>query len=127
LISVHSNPQCNIWLAYNAPDRATVHVSGEIDIATAPQLTAALEEAVGNDRDITVDLSGVSFLGMSGVNVLLTAKHDAERRGRTLRVAQARDLTRQVLELNGLASVLLPAAGGLSNERTSHARSRAVH
>jgi anti-sigma B factor antagonist len=130
MISIHVYPQSKIWVAFHAADRATVYVSGEIDIATAPQLAAALDEAVGGDRDVTVDLSDTTFFGVSGVNVLVAAHIDADRRGRTLRVTHADDVTSRLLELNGLRTLLVtpPAGGdGLNNERTGRARRSVSH
>lgn len=50
-----------------------VAVSGEVDALTAPQLSAAIDEAMaGSPVAVIVDLSQVSFLAAAGLSVLLT-------------------------------------------------------
>ncbi len=56
---------------------------GEIDLFTSPELAKCLE-ALSEDpavRQVTVDLSAVSFLDGSGLQVLLTADSVARRDG----------------------------------------------
>jgi anti-anti-sigma factor len=52
-------------------DRRTVAVAGELDVATAPTLRALLDaESVR-----VVDLSGVTFIDVAGLRVLLERRH----------------------------------------------------
>jgi anti-sigma B factor antagonist len=52
-----------------------LHVHGEVDDSTAPELSAALGNAVAHARNraVVVDLSGVSFIGSAGIAVLVPA------------------------------------------------------
>lgn len=55
-------------------DSALVHVSGEIDAATAPELEARLQDQinpVGNLRRLVIDLGGVESMTPDGLSVLL--------------------------------------------------------
>jgi anti-sigma B factor antagonist len=53
---------------------AVVAVTGEVDLYTAPRLWEALDSAIaGAPRQLIVDLSGVTFLDSSGLNVLVHA------------------------------------------------------
>jgi anti-anti-sigma factor len=54
-----------------------LHVAGELDIATAGQLSSALERALSADPTLVVDLGGVSFVDAAGLHVILEI---AERR-----------------------------------------------
>lgn len=60
-----------------------VRVSGEIDSATAPILSAALHRQVdsGTCRLLAVDLRAVDFLGAQGIVVLDTARQHAHAYG----------------------------------------------
>lgn len=52
-----------------------VAVRGEVDIATAPELRAALDAALADGAGVfVIDLSDVSFLDSSAVNVLLRTR-----------------------------------------------------
>ncbi|HVT65252.1 MAG TPA: STAS domain-containing protein [Mycobacteriales bacterium] len=103
-----------VWLAFHSRERATVYVTGEVDIATAPQFVAAMREALNGERDLTVDLSRSTFFGVSGVNALAEAGEVAERAGRSLRVVGAAGIVRQLLKVCGLER-LLTGVGGLPN------------
>lgn len=83
--------------------------TGELDIATAPLLDAALEEARTSDaRGIVVDLAGLSFVDSTGLRVLLNIAGVCED-GR-LRIVSAQALDR-VSEIAGVRD-LLPIADG---------------
>jgi len=61
-------------LADITPTSTTLHVRGEIDIATAPQFRRELEHHLSHvPSDLRIDLSGVSFMDSSGVHALLVA------------------------------------------------------
>lgn len=57
-----------------------VVVSGEIDLATAPRLRAAVTDAAERlaGRRLVVDLAGVRFLGSAGMAVLAAAADRVE-------------------------------------------------
>jgi anti-anti-sigma factor len=53
-----------------------VVVSGELDLATAPILGAAIEDAVTRGRErVVVDLAAAPFIDSSGINELVRAVH----------------------------------------------------
>jgi anti-anti-sigma factor len=79
----------------------TIHVRGEIDLATAPQLNAAFGSV--NGLGVEVDLSEMTFCDASGLRVLERA-HD--RLGARLRVTGASPLVRRlagILDMEWLA------------------------
>jgi hypothetical protein len=49
------------------PSVAVVQVSGEVDIATTPRLTGALEAAQRADANVALDITGVEFLDFNRV------------------------------------------------------------
>ena len=57
-------------------------VEGELDIATAPRMMAALNEAIAEmDAPLVVDLSGVVFMDSTGLALLMNARRRAMRLG----------------------------------------------
>src|SRR5256885_8924798 len=53
-------------------DVVVLHVAGEVDVFTAPQLREALVGAIEEgSRDVVVDLQGVDFLDSTGLGVLV--------------------------------------------------------
>ena len=63
-------------------DAAWVHVAGELDMATSPQLEQALSES--HARLVVLDLRAVEFMDCAGVHVIVSASSDARRDGRRL-------------------------------------------
>jgi anti-sigma B factor antagonist len=86
-----------------------VEVAGEVDLDTAPQLHAAIVDAIDRTADAgpIIDLTRVSFLGSAGLTVLLRATRHAEARSEQLPIVV--DANRPVIrpiELTGLDVVL---------------------
>ena len=88
-------------------DGATVvSVGGEVDMVTTPRLHSCLQDQLARTpQRLILDLSGVSFLGSSGLAVLVECLDDARGRGSDLRlVANSRQVTRP-LEATGLTTL----------------------
>jgi anti-anti-sigma factor len=90
--------------ATGADGPVVIAVAGEVDMATAPQLDACL--SAHSDRDVTVDLSGVTFLDSTGLSTLVTARRALGATGHTLRTTGEQDHVRTVLEVAGLLGPL---------------------
>ena len=98
---------------------ATVVVArGEVDVATAPALRVAVDEAL--DRapdDVVVDLRGVTFIDSTGLGVLIGARRRSLDAGGRFRVLVTEPRILKVFEITGLADLftidpsLEPAAG----------------
>jgi stage II sporulation protein AA (anti-sigma F factor antagonist) len=66
---------------------AVLVVSGELDMATAGELSTRLERAIaGHASVVVVDTSAVSFVDCSGLRPLLAAEERLGRHGRQLRL-----------------------------------------
>ena len=78
-------------------------VSGDVDIATAPQLCETLLLAVQRyGPSISVDLQGVTFLDCSGVNALLATARGARLEGGHVQVTRWSARAWRVITLVGL-------------------------
>lgn len=80
-----------------------LHVKGEIDIATAGQLEAALGQALARDPTVVVDMTGVLFIDAAGLRVLLEAAETLNGAS-PLRIRNA-PLVERLLTLVGLGDV----------------------
>lgn len=89
-------------------ERALVRVGGEVDLATAPELAAALEQALAGDRrTIVLDLTDVEFIDTSGVGVMLEARRQIRDENAELTVVAPPDSpARRLLELTELIDAL---------------------
>jgi anti-anti-sigma factor len=79
----------------------TLRVTGELDLATADDLTRRLEALGQGMGDITVEASGLSFVDSTGVRAVLRAAERLEGRGRLILRAPTPSV-RRVLRLMGL-------------------------
>lgn len=88
-----------------------VTISGEIDIASASQLRNQLLGVMRrHGARLALDLTGVTFMDCSGINVLLAVGRRAHIEGGWLCVLRASPRVRRVLKLTGLDSELMPTA-----------------
>ncbi len=72
---------------YRADGVTVIAVIGEVDLLTAPLLTSRVnEELVRCPKAIVLDLSGVSFLGSSGLAVLVQIRDRAGEQAVPLRL-----------------------------------------
>ena len=68
------------------PDGAWVHVVGELDIATTPQLERTLRDAQLEARLVVLDLRELAFMDSAGVHVIVDAGIRARQVARRLLV-----------------------------------------
>src|SRR5688500_13225353 len=74
MVSSESAPRALEVQVRSAADAVVVTVHGEIDMASAPHLQSALDEALRDaPAAVVVDMSNVGFLGSAGLSVLLAA------------------------------------------------------
>ena len=95
----------DVSLVSKAP--ATLCVTGDIDLSTAPRLRAGMDQAIAAGLgDLVLDMSGVTFLDSSGLAVLFsTARRLRRREQRLVLRGVSRDCLR-TMELVGLVDVL---------------------
>ncbi|MGW7528485.1 anti-sigma factor antagonist [Streptomyces sp. NPDC054783] len=88
--------------------RVLVTICGELDICTEGALQSALREAVGRGpQGVDLDLTGITFCDCSGLNVLLAARRDARRAGKSLTVRAASRQVRRLLSATGTGSLFV--------------------
>ena len=81
-----------------------VQVSGELDIATAPQLRDHLLALIRDRHRIVLELTDVEFMDSSGLEVLLSCHRGAELAGTGLVLRRPSHRVVRLLELSGLTS-----------------------
>ena len=70
-----------------ATRRLVLELHGELDMATSPQLSDALDELVeGGPATLVLDLRGVSFLDSTGLKAIFSARNASRDRGQQLAV-----------------------------------------
>ena len=76
-----------------------VVLTGDLDIASEADATAAFSAAIGDGGVLVADLRELAFLDSTGVRVLLTADLQAKERGVRFGVARSDGMVRRLLEV----------------------------
>jgi anti-anti-sigma factor len=82
-------------------DAAWVHVAGELDIATTPQLEQTLGQAQAQARLVVLDLRGLAFMAGSGVHAIVNASIGAREVARQLVVLRGPPNVHRIFTLSG--------------------------
>ena len=85
---------------------ATVAVKGELDVATAPDLIAAIAALEPGYEELVIDLSECSFFASSGISVLLDENGRAATEGFRLVVVKAPREVQRIFDLTSLDGII---------------------
>jgi anti-sigma B factor antagonist len=85
------------------PGISVVDVAGDVDLHSAPELRDTLSTLVDSDtRQVTLDLSNVTFLDSMGLGVILGTKKRLAATGRELELVVANPEVRRIFEITML-------------------------
>ncbi len=108
--------RCGLQAEFRRADGVGIlTLDGDLDVATAPVLDAALLDAVTHVPDvalIVVDLDGVLFCGVRGLRSLLDAADATARRGGRLVLSSCPAVVFRLLGLLGVDTLPCPPPGG---------------
>ncbi len=93
---------------------AGIGVSGEIDAATVPDFSNAIQalfDGSSTGADAVVDMAGVTFIDSSGLRSLIRAHHHAESTGKRLVILNPSTVVSRLIELSGLNDLFHAAHG----------------
>ena len=82
-----------------APGGTVVAFTGDLDIASEAEGSAALEAALEGAGTLVADLRGLEFLDSTGVRVLISADLRARERGVRFGVARGDGMVRRLLDV----------------------------
>jgi anti-anti-sigma factor len=81
-------------------------LTGELDMAVAPEFGAELSRALADSTSVIVDLGQLVFMDSSGLHLLATAAAHARHSGGWLAIVHPAPNVRRVLDLTGMSEVL---------------------
>lgn len=102
-VEVDPLPPFGIELTGTA-DHQVVRLHGELDLAYAAPVRAALAGVAG--AEVVVDLGDLRFIDACGLSALLAARREMAEQGRRLVLTGAGAQVRRVFELTGLGQLL---------------------
>ncbi|MFI6338892.1 STAS domain-containing protein [Streptomyces sp. NPDC050535] len=93
-------------------------VAGEIDLVTAPLLLTAVNTCARRPvQYVDVDVSGIRFCDVTGLNVFLESARVSAARGCRLRLRRPAPQLRRLLDLTSTTAVLVQAPAPSQNRR----------
>ena len=88
-------------------DSLAVRATGDLDMASAPELENALSHALDSGAaSIVLDLERVSFIDSMGLRVLVWAARESRENGNRLRIDCGSGPVRRMIELTALDRML---------------------
>lgn len=110
-----------------SPPDATLHVHGELDLATGPRLNAALRDLLSDDSAalMRVDLAGVTFISVGAVRELLDAVCRARGRGLPVCIVNESPAVVGLLTILGRFDQPTTRSSGSRHRRPAGRRTRA--
>jgi anti-sigma B factor antagonist len=92
---------------HDADGRAVLAIGGEVDLATAPDLRAAIDDALDSGAaELCLDLCGTSFMDSSGLHVLFDGQARAYALQRRLAIVCPPGPVRRLFEVSGFGGRL---------------------
>jgi anti-sigma B factor antagonist len=106
LLKQEGMPVCDVDVSTREPDgRVVVALRGELDVAEAASVAAALATVAAPDREIIIDLAGLDFIDSSGVAALVRVRKHARQVGGDLLLAAPQRQVLRVLTVTRLIEV----------------------
>ena len=83
----------------------TIHLSGELNTLTAPDLSALLDKELGGMQTVTLDFTGCDYVSSAGLRVLLATFKQMRARKGEMKLANVGENFMEVLQNTGLDGV----------------------
>jgi anti-anti-sigma factor len=85
---------------------ARIVLTGRLDLAGSARIDLPFNAAAGSNRNILVDMSGVTFVASIGIRTLVLGAKTVQRRGGRLLLINPQAEVEQVLEMTGVLDLL---------------------
>ena len=87
---------------------ATLALSGELDMSTAPELSRSLSEVLDRQpQQVTLELGDLAFIDSTGLTLIVRTSNRLKEHHGALRLAHPTPPIRRVLEIVGLEGLLV--------------------
>ncbi|MGN0823426.1 MAG: STAS domain-containing protein [Candidatus Gallimonas sp.] len=85
--------------------KLTVAIEGRLDTSTAPELEAALAEALENVTELTLDCEKLEYVSSAGLRVILKTQKVMFSQG-SMKLTHVNEEVMEVFEITGFSNIL---------------------
>ena len=86
--------------------QTTIEIVGRLDTITAPALDKAINEDIGDTKNLILDVKGLEYISSAGLRVLLGAQKKMQKIG-SMKVINVCEEVMEVFEMTGFADILV--------------------
>ena len=83
-----------------------IEIVGRLDTTTAPALDKAINEDVGDAKNLVLDMKGLEYISSAGLRVLLGAQKRIQKIG-SMKLVNVCEAVMEVFEMTGFADILV--------------------
>ena len=83
-----------------------VEIAGRLDTMTAASLDKAINEDIGEVKNLVLDLKALEYISSAGLRVLLSAQKKMQKIG-SMKVKNVCEQVMEVFEMTGFADILV--------------------
>ena len=87
-------------------EATVIEVVGRLDTTSAPALEKAINEDIGDAKNLVLDMKGVQYISSAGLRVLLGAQKKMQKIG-SMKVVNVCEEVMEVFEMTGFADILV--------------------
>ena len=95
----------NIEIIKNA-NETIIKIVGRLDTTTAPALDKAINEDIGDVKNLVLDVNGMEYISSAGLRVLLAAQKKMQKIG-SMKLTGVCEEVMEVFEMTGFADILV--------------------
>ena len=87
-------------------DNTVIEIVGRLDTTTAPALDKAINEDIGDVKNLILDVKSMEYISSAGLRVLLGAQKKMQKIG-SMKVINVCEEVMEVFEMTGFADILV--------------------
>ena len=83
-----------------------IEIVGRLDTITAPALDKAIQEDIGDTKNLVLDMKALEYISSAGLRVLLGAQKKMQKIG-SMKLVNVCEEVMEVFEMTGFADILV--------------------
>ena len=87
-------------------DKTIIEIVGRLDTITAPALDKAINEDIGDTKNLVLDVKAMEYISSAGLRVLLGAQKKMQKIG-SMKVVNVCEAVMEVFEMTGFSDILV--------------------